>query len=152
MWPDKSALELWNVSCEAIKQHNELLCDSVNCKQHEFRECLRRQNKNPTETRVCLLFQWCCGGHQSSSIILLNNLRMSLTSINPDRRAAARTARGYLEHFQWTTLHWTTNGLEADKLGIGLGKVIQIAMNVCESVIWLPSHAMTWTQTHTTYE
>jgi hypothetical protein len=157
-----------------MKQHNGMLCDSIKCKWCKFEECLqnlRLQGKKSVakviewyeNTELILSkqdsmreFSYCSAdvvrGHKSSAIILLNCSGMLLTSIDPDGWAGARTARWYLEHSEWTSFHWATDSLDADKLGVCLGKVIQIAMNVCESVIWLPSHAMTWTQTRTAYQ
>ena len=75
----------------------------------------------------------------------------SLTSINPDGRTAW-TVWGYLQHLQWTAFYWSSNSLKIHKLRVSIGKVVQVAMNVCQRVIWLPSHAVTWTQTCTAYE
>ena len=75
----------------------------------------------------------------------------SLTSINPDGRTA-RTVWGYLQQTQWTSFYWSSNSLKIHKLMVSICKVVQVAMNVCQRVIWLPSHAVTWTQTCTAYE
>lgn len=91
-------------------------------------------------------------GYQSwASTIPLNWTKVSLTSINPDGRTPC-TVWGYLQHLQCTSLHWSANSLKTHILRVSLGKVVQVAINVCQRVVRLPRHAVTWTQTRTEHE
>lgn len=73
----------------------------------------------------------------------LNWMVWSSTSINPNW-FAVRFSWRYLDHFERFPFDRVSDGLDSYNVRVGLGQVVQVAVDVVYFVIVLPSHTMPW--------
>lgn len=65
------------------------------------------------------------------------------TSVNPNW-FAVRFSWWYLDHFERFPFDRVSNGLDSYNVRVGLGQVVQVAVDVVYFVVVLPSHTMPW--------